>query len=306
MIRPLQDGNDPSWLGAFAKDFHRRYLSLLSYKFREFPPILALTIEASANSGAQLDPSTAPAGLTKSDLDGVLTPFDHKRLESYANGLLDYHVVLDLMPTIAQLYFSGRLRLSPKLSDLQRAMLLAIGIQRKEMETAAEELSVPPSQFLATLMKIMRKITSHLSSLVTGAIAAEMPDPNRVGVSRENAAGVHDDEVVDNKYTPLETRLEDELEEGGDEAMSELRAKQRELIDSLPLDQYEIEGDNAAWEQAEKLVQKAAKSGKGNPLVSVKTKAKRKAEEADGRDEKGGSGEKGHSKAKKAKREKKR
>lgn len=237
MIRPLQDGNDPSWLGAFAGDFHRRFLSLLSYKFREFPSILALTIEESANSGARLDQSNEPAELTKTDLDALLTPFDHKRLESYANGLLDYHVVLDLIPTIAQLYFTGRLKSSIKLSGLQQAILLALGLQRKDVDTIADELSLPSSQLLAIFMKIIRKITSHFSSLISGAIEAEMPDPNKVGVSRENASGVHDDEVVDNKYVPLETRLEDELDEGGDEALSELRAKQRELIDSLPLDQ---------------------------------------------------------------------
>jgi N-acetyltransferase 10 len=237
MIRPLQDGNDPSWLGAFANDFHRRFLSLLSYKFRDFPSVLALTIEESSNAGAKLDPSSEPAELNKTDLDALLTPFDHKRLESYANGMLDYHVVLDLMPTIAQLYFTGRLRSSIKLSGVQQAILLAVGLQRKEVDIIANELNQPTSQVLAIFIKIMRKITSHFSSLVTGAIASEMPDPNKVGVSRENASGVHDDEVVDNKYMPLETRLEDELEEGGNEALSELRAKQRELIDSLPLDQ---------------------------------------------------------------------
>lgn len=67
---------------------------------------------------------------------------------------------------------------------------------------------------------------------------------------------------------------------------------------------YEIEGDDAVWEDAEKRVQQAAKSGKGNPLVSVKTKTKRKAEEAEGHEER--AGDKGHSKSKKAKREKKR
>jgi N-acetyltransferase 10 len=147
-------------------------------------------------------------------------------------------VVLDLIPTIAQLYFTGRLKSSVKLSAVQQAILLGVGLQRKEIGALAEELEKPVSQLLAIFVKLMRKITSHLGGLVTGAIAAEMPDPNsKVGVSRENASGVHDDEVVDGKFVPLETRLEDELEEGGDEALSELRAKQRELIDSLPLDQ---------------------------------------------------------------------
>ena len=237
MIRPLQDGNDSSWLGASANDFHRRFLSLLSYRFREFHSILALTISESANAGAQLDASAAPIEMSKADLDALLTPFDHKRLESYANGLLDYRVVLDLMPTIAQLYFAGRLRSGIKLSGVQQAILLGIGLQRKEIEAVAEELPIAPSQLLAILIKTMRKISAHLGSLVAGAIAAEMPDAGKIGVSREDAAGVHDDEVVDNKFVALETSLEDELEEGGDEAMGELRAKQRELIDSLPLDQ---------------------------------------------------------------------
>ncbi|KAK3990976.1 N-acetyltransferase 10 [Cladorrhinum sp. PSN332] len=307
MLRPLQDGNDSSWLGEFAGDFHRRFMSLLSYKFREFPSILALTIEESANAGAQLDPSTASSSssdlITKAELDNLLTPFDLKRLESYANGLLDYHVVLDLMPTIAQLYFAGRLKNSIKLSGLQQAILLAVGMQRKEVDQIADELSLPGSQVLAIFIKILRRITTQLNSVVTGAMAAELPDAGKIGVSRENASGVHDDEIVDDKFVPLQTSLEDELEEGGDEAMKELRKKQRELIDSLPLDQYEVEGDEAVWKDAEKSVLNATKSGKSNVVVSVKSKTKRKAEtETDGRDD----GDKGHSKSKKAKKEKRR
>jgi len=36
----------------------------------------------------------------------VVTPFDLKRLESYAKNLVDFHLVLDLIPTVAKLYFS--------------------------------------------------------------------------------------------------------------------------------------------------------------------------------------------------------
>ncbi|KAK4203501.1 putative N-acetyltransferase [Triangularia verruculosa] len=296
MLRTLQDSSDSTWLGAFANDFHKRFLSLLSYKFREFPSILALTIEESANAGAELDPSAQAGSLSKQELDGLLTPFDHKRLESYSNGLLDYHVVLDLIPTIANLFFTGKLK-EIKLSGLQQAILLAVGLQRKEVDVVADELGLPASQLLAIFIKIMRKIVSHLSSVVSGAIEAEMPDQGKIGVSRENASGVHDDEVVDNKFVPLEMSLEDELEEAGDEAAAELRKRQREMIDSLPLDQYEIEGDETVWKDAETQVLKAAKSGKSGTTVSVKTKAKRKAGED-------GAEEKGHSKAKKPKKEK--
>ena len=237
MLRPLKEESDQSWLGAFANDFHRRFLALLSYRFREFPSILALTIEESASAGARLELANEAVGLTKAELDQLLTPFDHKRLESYANGLLDYHVVLDLIPTVSQLHFTGRLKSSVKLSGLQQAILLAIGLQHKEVDVVAAELSLSSSQLLAILIKIMRKVTSHLASLVAGAVEVEMPNARAIGVNPENASGVHEDEIIDKKYVPLESNLEDELEEGGDEALRELRAKQRELIDSLPLDQ---------------------------------------------------------------------
>jgi len=86
-------------------------------------------------------------------------------------------------------------------------------------------------------IKIMRKMSSHFNSLVSGAIEAQIPARENISVSRADADGAFDDEVVDNHFEPLETGLDEELEEGGDEALKSLREKQRELIDALPLDQ---------------------------------------------------------------------
>ncbi|CAJ2499715.1 Uu.00g025680.m01.CDS01 [Anthostomella pinea] len=278
MLRPLERSDDTTWLGAYANDFHSRFLSLLSYQFRTFASIMALSIDESANSGARLDPSTTPPPLTKEVLDSLLSPFDMKRLDSYSNNMLDYHVILDLIPALANLYFTGRIRGDVKLTGVQQAILLAVGLQRKDMDAVAEELSLPTSQLLAMFIKIMKKMTSHFGSLISGAIEATMPKANAIGVTVENASGVHDDEKVDTRFAPLETALQDELEEGGDEALKELRRKQRELIDSLPLDQYEVEGDAPGWVDAEKQVQKASKHGQSRTVVSVKSsKSKRKA-----------------------------
>jgi N-acetyltransferase 10 len=136
------------------------------------------------------------------------------------------------------LYFTGRLKSDVKLTGIQRSILLAVGLQRKDLSAIEQELSLPSSQLLAMFIKIMRKISAHFSSLVSGAIEAEMPKRETIGVSRADASGAFDDEVVDDRFAPLETGLEEELEEGGDEAMKTLREKQRELIDALPLDQY--------------------------------------------------------------------
>lgn len=236
MLRPLENSDDRSWLGAFSRDFHKRFLSLLSYQFRTFPSISALSIDESANIGAKLDGVEIPP-LSKVELDRFLTPFDLKRLESYANNMLDYHVVLDLIPTIANLYFTGRLKSDIRLTGVQQSILLAIGLQHKDVDVVSQELSLPSSQLLAMFIKILRKVTSHFSTLVAGAMEAEMPKTEGLGVSRQDASGVHDDEVVDERYVPLATTLEDELDEGGDEALKVLKQKQRELIDSLPLDQ---------------------------------------------------------------------
>jgi N-acetyltransferase 10 len=87
-------------------------------RFKGFPSVLALSIDESAHIGTKLDTSYTPKSLTKTDLDGLLSPWDLKRLESYANNMLDYHVILDLVPRLALLYFSDRLKSDIKLTGM--------------------------------------------------------------------------------------------------------------------------------------------------------------------------------------------
>jgi len=47
--------------------------------------------------------------LMKAELDLFLTPHDLNRLEKYAQNMVDYHLVMDLLPTLARLYFTRRL-----------------------------------------------------------------------------------------------------------------------------------------------------------------------------------------------------
>ena len=235
MIRPLGQKDDTTWVGAFSKDFQRRFLSLLKYQFRDFSSLLALSIDESANMGARLDSSIQPAQLSKAELDTYFSPFDLKRLESYANNMLDYHVILDLVPTLAVLYFTGRLQ-AIKLTGIQSSILLAVGLQCKDLNAVETELNLPSSQLLAMFIKIMRKMSAHFSQLVSGQIEASLPKQD-IGVSRENADAAMDDEIIDERFKPLEQDLDEELEEGGDAALKDLREKQRELIDALPLGQ---------------------------------------------------------------------
>ena len=53
--------------------------------------------------------------------------------------MLDYHVILDLMPPVASLFFEKRLGEDVHLSAVQSSILLALGMQRKTIE----EVEVP-------------------------------------------------------------------------------------------------------------------------------------------------------------------
>lgn len=235
MLHALTSGSsDPAWLGAFAHDFHKRFLSLLSFQFRSFPSVLALSINESANAGAKLDLISLPEPLTKKDLDQLFSPFDLRRLDSYANNMLDYHVILDMIPQIAQLYFTGQLANSVSVTGVQSSILLAIGLQRKTLEDVEKELGVPASQLLAIFVKVVRKVATFFRGLVEKAVVETLPDvipTSAADAESEEAEGIKGD-----RYKPLDKNLDEELREGGEGVDKELKEKQRALIDALPLD----------------------------------------------------------------------
>lgn len=284
MLRTLETGeNDPAWLGAYAKDFHRRFLSLLSYQFRAFGSVQALALDESAHMGINLlEVGEKARPLDKQTLDEMFTPFDLKRLDSYANNMLDYHVILDLLPSIAQLFFTGRMKNENgvRLSGVQQALLCAIGLQRKVLEDVEKELGLQTSQLLAMFVKVIRKVSTHFRQLQEGAIAKDMPEmERRNGIDGEsNTNGAIDPDTVGQD-------LADELAEGGAEFDREEKERMRAIIDNLPLESYANANGGASWEDAERQVRDAEKKGRKSTTVSVKTsrpedKSKRKAGEA--------------------------
>jgi len=142
--------------------------------------------------------------VTKSDLDHDFSPYDLKRLDSYAKNMLDYHVIVDLVPTIAMHVFLGttarrpasvwRLRLlierasspafsaivgvghlpSVHLSAVQSAILAGVGLQRKTVEDLERELSLPASQIMALFNKVMRKVNQVYRDVLAAAVQEEM------------------------------------------------------------------------------------------------------------------------------------
>ncbi|ODQ82327.1 hypothetical protein BABINDRAFT_158946 [Babjeviella inositovora NRRL Y-12698] len=255
MLHTLK-GRESKWLDAFAQDFHKRFLSLLAYEFRKFTSVQALNMLESTRA-------VALAGeIARSALDAAFSPFDLKRLESYSNNLIDYHVIVDMLPLISRMYFGGDIAAGVKLSSVQSAILLAIGLQHKDMDQISKELNLPSNQSMAMFAKIVRKVSVHFRDVLAKAYDAAMPDEEEQQLNEELL------------IAPL-AALEAELDEAGDEATKELREKQKALIDSIDMSEYAIdhEGD---WADA-KSMKKAVAGG----VVTVKDKkSKRKAENA--------------------------
>ena len=296
MLKPLHKASsstiDPSWLSAYASDFHRRFLSLLSYQFRAFGAVQSLSISESASApsqkqGIQLSALSKP--LSRPDLDSLFSPHDLARLDSYASNMLDYHVILDLLPTIAQLFFTNRLP-QVTLSGVQQAILLAIGLQRKDLSDVERELSVQSSQLLAMFIKVVRKISTAFRTVLEQDISKDMPTesndtpavPRATNLSSRIAIAPTNAKTNGPSTAPY-TDHDDDINDG--EVDPNMRAKQRVLINALPLDRYELDGeeagkemneDDARWAEAERQIREG-----GTATVSVKSTKKRKVEDED-------------------------
>ena len=157
---------DRKWLSSFSADFRCRFLSLLSFEFRRFPPSLALRILQQCGDSVDAD-SDSQYGkpLSASDLHSLLSTYDIRRLDSYARNLLDYHVVLDIVPQLARLHFQKRFG-SVSLSHVQAAILAAVGLQHKTVDEAAVELALQPNQVCVCVCCLRCGLFAYFFSLI--------------------------------------------------------------------------------------------------------------------------------------------
>ncbi|WFD35103.1 N-acetyltransferase 10 [Malassezia cuniculi] len=201
---------DSSWLAAFAGDFRRRFMSLLSFKFMELGTLTAISVLEGASNAAGTHPVPP---ITAEEVHMLLTPFDLKRLESYGSNLIELQVVVDLLPVIASLYFSRRIRVADDdteltVSGVSAALLLATGLQHRTLEDVAGELQIVVSQAHALLSKAIRWIVKNIRAVERSAIAQDI-----------------EDEPARPKLQPLAQSLEDELAEAGKVAVAETLRK---------------------------------------------------------------------------------
>jgi N-acetyltransferase 10 len=206
MLRELQGAGgrgdvSSGWLDSFVQDYRARMLSLLAYSFRSLRTSLALSLvdpqqtltALAASNTADEEEGVAvavPQGGTAEGSSGALmgrelvsaqeltsvhlSHHDMKRLELYSRNMVDHHMIMDTVPIIARLFFLGRLPPSVRLSNLQAAILLAVGLQHKDVDELCSELNLPINQVLAFFNKTIRRLSSALRELLETEISAQM------------------------------------------------------------------------------------------------------------------------------------
>ena len=104
MIKVLktQESSDLSWLPLFCSDFKSRFLSLISFEFKVLPVSLCLSI---VNPNLTTNESEDSNVMLKHDWKNFVTLYDLKRMEAYTRNMVDYHLILDLLPTVSRFFF---------------------------------------------------------------------------------------------------------------------------------------------------------------------------------------------------------
>ncbi|KAM3609142.1 uncharacterized protein V6R79_010191 [Siganus canaliculatus] len=246
MLKELNAEDAPEqsqWLSAFWKDFRRRFVSLLSYQFSNFHPTLALSILQEKKSKEQT------SILPSSELAVHFTPYDLKRLELYSRSMVDYHLIMDLIPTVARVFFLKQLG-DMSLSVAQCALLLGIGMQHKSVEQLEKEIELPSSQLMGLFNRLIRKVVQVLTNIQEKAIEAEMVDTKDISME------------------PTMKSLNDDLSEAAKE-FEERHKKDLEKVKDMDLEEYKIRGDDEEWDQ---VLKKAGNTA----IVSIKSDKKRK------------------------------
>eukprot|EP00288_Rhodomonas_lens_P018617 CAMPEP_0177714732 /NCGR_PEP_ID=MMETSP0484_2-20121128/13609_1 /TAXON_ID=354590 /ORGANISM="Rhodomonas lens, Strain RHODO" /LENGTH=229 /DNA_ID=CAMNT_0019226667 /DNA_START=23 /DNA_END=709 /DNA_ORIENTATION=- len=174
------------------------------------------------------------------EVELLLTNYDLKRLEAYARNIVDHHIIVDLIPVLARLYFMNRLPVP--LSFTQAAGLLGVGLQHRSIDSLAAALKLEPRQLLANLNKAIVRMSKLLRSLREQQAEAVLPTKRRV------------------EAEPLGRTLASHLTQGAKQAGQAQRdaaearvagSKGGALEEGEAMEEeYAVAGDESAWEAA--------------------------------------------------------
>ncbi|KAL9256438.1 RNA cytidine acetyltransferase 1-like protein [Drosera capensis] len=287
VIRPLNsdeisvDESDArGFFSPFYQDFQQRFRRLLPQNFRFMDYKLAMSI---------LDPKINFADLESvpSNLDGIrksieeqLSAHDIKRIQAYTDSLADFHLILDLIPILVNLYFEGKLPVI--LSYAQASVLLCIGLQHQNFSyievvpllcqafhgywgtlgcriypwiSNQTQMKLERQQVMSLFMKALKKFHKFIDGLASKQIDSTLPRLKDKSTVWESA------------LKPHRISLDEDLNDAAKKVKDNMKAKTEGLLIPERLQEYAIEGEEADFEKALPSGGKISSGG----LISVKS-----------------------------------
>lgn len=227
MVKSIEETTENNWLNEYFLDFRKRFVNLLGYQFRNFKIPLPLNVI--------LNPSVDLNGLikdlTKTQLECSISLYDLKRLEKYSNNLIDYHLIMDLLPSLAKLYFTTNLCRECSLSVAQLSILICLGLQHKTIDATCKELNLEASQALGLFIRSIAKLTKSLRKVEEQAIESSL------GFNKLNG---------EQDLNPLKESLKDEMSNMAKETDANLISLKSQLGN---LDEYAIKDKEHDWQK---------------------------------------------------------
>ena len=181
MLKPIREGNIKTlidvidtdkksikWIKPFINDFKHRFTSLLSFDFNNLSIKLSLSLlDPQLTTTTSIDDDEINVeerkNLSKDQIELFITKYDFKRLEKYSKNMVNYSMIIDLIPTLAKLFFNNQLFVS--LSYIQAGVLLGVGLQNKNFDTIREEFDIETNQILAMFNKMVKKFVSNIRNI---------------------------------------------------------------------------------------------------------------------------------------------
>ena len=110
--------------------------------------------------------------LSLEELTHMLTAYDLGRLKSYTKNMVEYRLILDLVPTLAKVYFLNKVTGmgNLKLMALQKSILIGIGLQFKSIDKLSQELDLQSRQLLGQFKEMMRQMAEKIEKTKEEAI----------------------------------------------------------------------------------------------------------------------------------------
>ncbi|KAJ6366048.1 hypothetical protein OIU77_002592 [Salix suchowensis] len=252
VLKPLNsDGSEvrgsDEWgfFGPFYQDFKRRFARLLE-----------------GDSFRSMEYKLAMRSLTDD-----LSLYDLERLKVYTDNLADFHLILDIVPILARLYFRGKLPVS--LSYVQTSVLLCVGLQQRNITFIEEQMKLERTQILSLFMKVMKKLYKYLHGIASKDVESTLP------------------RLKERELRPHSISVDDDLKEAAKQVEDGMKSKMGGLLNTELLQQYAIVGGEEEFDDA---LQKHG--GKINPGGVISVKSNRVKPEKHEKKESGASGKK--------------